>query len=95
MDALDDTRVFQVRNVLLVTFALLGMSIMWGNVIGLAGALSIFVHLLLVVNAGALVYFIKVTGFDSLMNTPLAMILIGVMAVASIARFIYAMSYGD
>ncbi|MBK8268072.1 MAG: hypothetical protein IPK83_07085 [Planctomycetes bacterium] len=92
---MNDARIFQIRNALMVSFAVLGLLVMWGNVVGVTGALSVLVHLLLLVNVGGLVYFIRITGVDTLMTTPLAMILIGLMAVASIARFIYAMSYGD
>lgn len=92
---MDDSRILQIRNVALITFAILGGLVMWGNVIGLEGTPSALVHLLLAVTAGALVYFVNRTGLDSLTTTPLPLVLIGLLAIASIARFIYAMSYGD
>ncbi len=92
---MDDSRVFQIRNVLFITFAVMAAAVMWSNVIGLAGTLSVIVHILLFVNIGAIVYFVRMTGIDTLMTTPLPMAVIGALALASIVRFIYAMAYGD
>lgn len=92
---MEDNKVIRTRNLLLIAFAALGLAAMWANVIGIEGAMSAVVHILLVVCAGALVYFVKLTGLDSLTTTPIPLILIGVLVVAALARFIYAMSYGD
>ncbi|MBX3396085.1 MAG: hypothetical protein KF841_12030 [Phycisphaerae bacterium] len=92
---MNDSRILQIRNIAMMTFAILGALVMWGNVISLSGTPSVLVHVLLAVNLGALAYFVNRTGLDSLTTTPLPLILIGLLALASIARFIYAMSYGD
>ncbi|HWL92857.1 MAG TPA: hypothetical protein VNT79_04930 [Phycisphaerae bacterium] len=92
---MNDSRIFQFRNGLLISFALLALAVMWANVIGLAGALSVVAPILLVLNIAALLYFMKATGFDTLLTTPLPMVLVGLLVVGSLARFVYAMAYGD
>lgn len=92
---MDDAKVIQTRNGLLISFALLVLLVMWGNVLGISGMLIWGVHLLALINLGGLIHFVRMTGFDSLTTSKLPLVLIGLLAAASIVRFVYAMSYGD
>lgn len=92
---MDDNRIFHIRNGLLIAAGVLALAVMWANVIGLGGVFSVLVHFLLLLSIGGLAYTVKVTGFDSLTNTILPLVVIGVLVVATLIRFGYAMSYGD
>lgn len=92
---MDDNRIFQIRNGLLIATGVLALAVMWANVIGLGGVLSGLVHFLLFLSIVGLAYTIKVTGFDSLTTTILPLVVIGVLVLATLIRFGYAMSYGD
>ena len=94
-ERVNDTRILQIRNGLMISFAVFGLLVMWSNVLGIGGAMSVVIHLIIVVNLAGLAYTVKVTGLDSLTNSVFPLAVIGLLVLSTLVRFIYAMQTGD
>ncbi len=79
----------------MISFAVFGLLVMWSNILGIGGALSVLIHLAIVFNLVGLAYTVKVTGLDSLINSIFPLVVIGLLVLSTLIRFIYAMQTGD
>ncbi len=92
---MQDEKVIRTRDFLFVPMLLWASLVMWGELLGLPGWTSWILYILLVVNAGAIFYFIKLTSLEALAYAKLPIICVCLMMASSLGRFVYAMATGN